>query len=372
MLTKSLAIAAFLAAPLAAQDKPAKGDPQAVDRAIDRGIASLKQKAVNRQDTEIVLWTLLHAGVPEADPAFQKLLKTALEEPIWKSSKEFTYNMVLLAMCLQKLDAARYQPVIAQVGQFLADTQCETGQWAYGESFKPSTAFDRKPLPTKTAKTGKTESLPTVRIKRNPAHGETEKEGDNSNSQYAALGLRACHDAGVELPEEVLRRARAWWEKDQQKDGSWNYGEKQAEKGYGSMTCGAIGAIAILDSLLKQSLQKDASISKGFDWLGKNFSVTENPHAGKDTHLYYYLYSLERAGNLTGTDAAGAHDWYQEGARELLKAQKPDGSWKGPAQETETWSTCFAILFLKRATRPLPSVKSVDERVKPATDPKKE
>ena len=129
MLIKSFTMAAFLTLCAAAQDKPPKGvDPAAVDRAIDRGIKFLNQKAVNRQDTELVLWTMLHAGVQETDPAFQKLLKVSIEEPIWKSSKEFTYNIVLLAMCLQKLDALRYQQIIAQCGQFLADTQCETGQ----------------------------------------------------------------------------------------------------------------------------------------------------------------------------------------------------------------------------------------------------
>ncbi len=370
MLMNRVAIAAFLSLFVAGQDKQGKGlDPVPVDRAIDRGIGVLKKKAIKRQDTELVLWTFLHAGVQETDPAFQKLLKTAFEEPIWKSSKEFTYNMVLLAMILQKLDALRYQSVIAQCGQFLADTQCENGQWAYGESFKPLPGFDRKPAPPRA---GKGETLPAIKIKRSSASGETEKTGDNSNSQYAALGIRACHDAGVELPEEVLRRAKTWWERDQQKDGCWNYGEKQAESGYGSMSCGAIGALAILDSLLKQPPLKDPSISKGFAWLGANFSVTDNPQAGKDSSFYYYLYSLERAGDLTGIQLIGAHDWYVEGAQVLLKAQRADGSWKGSTTETETWSTCFAILFLKRATRPLPSVRSVDDRPKPGDTPKKE
>src|SRR3989442_743568 len=36
-------------------------------------------------------------------------------------------------------------------------------------------------------------------------------KGDNSNSQYASLGLRACFDANVRAPEEVLQKARTWW-----------------------------------------------------------------------------------------------------------------------------------------------------------------
>jgi hypothetical protein len=80
----------------------------------------------------------------------------------------------------------------------------------------------------------------------------------------------------------------------------------------------------------------------------------------KKEFLYYYLYALERAGMLYDTALIGNHDWYLDGARVILAAQKPDGSWaeSGPATMRPTWDTCFAILFLKRATRPL--VVSVD------------
>jgi hypothetical protein len=58
---------------------------------------------------------------------------------------------------------------------------------------------------------------------------------------------------------------------------------------------------------------------------------------------------------LYDTPFVGNHDWYLDGAQVILKAQKPDGSWaeSGPATMRPTWDTCFAILFLKRATRPL-------------------
>ena len=60
----------------------------------------------------------------------------------------------------------------------------------------------------------------------------------------------------------------------------------------------------------------------------------------------------------------GTHEWYPEGAKALLASQKVDGSWGvGTVGENKvdrgTVDTCFAILFLKRATRPL-DVVSVD------------
>jgi len=80
---------------------------------------------------------------------------------------------------------------------------------------------------------------------------------------------------------------------------------------------------------------------------------------------YYFLYALERAGMLCGVEALGGHKWYPEGVQHLLGAQKPDGSWLSPLPHGDrpvllnsVWDTCFAILFLKRATRPLVEVAS--------------
>jgi len=73
---------------------------------------------------------------------------------------------------------------------------------------------------------------------------------------------------------------------------------------------------------------------------------------------YYYLYGLERAGILYGTETFGSHEWYPEGAEFLLANQRADGAWisKDNAYANAVWDTCFAILFLRRATRPLQDV----------------
>jgi hypothetical protein len=125
------------------------------------------------------------------------------------------------------------------------------------------------------------------------------------------------------------------------------------------MTAGAIGAICIYDYMLGKDWKKEKSVMDGLAWLDKNWSVTENigpPETARGQAtgwLYYYLYALERTGMLYDTALIGNHDWYLEGARVLLNAQKPDGSWDASHFKHATWDTCFAILFLKRATRRL-------------------
>src|SRR5262249_50232565 len=106
--------------------------------------------------------------------------------------------------------------------------------------------------------------------------------GDNSNSQYAALGLRACLDANIDVDPTVLFKARQWWQKSQNSDGGWGYNDKGETGGgggneggvsndsYGSMTVGATGALCIYDYYMGTAFKTDANVLKGVEWIGKN------------------------------------------------------------------------------------------------------
>ena len=85
-----------------------------------------------------------------------------------------------------------------------------------------------------------------------------------------------------------------------------------------------------------------------------------NPQLGQ--WHYYYLYGLERACVIAGKRYLGDHEWYLEGARLLVDAQRDDGSWSS-GQRTQfappdgasaaapaIVDTCFALLFLQRAS----------------------
>jgi hypothetical protein len=394
-----------LAAMLSAQAAP---DQKRVDEAIARGAQYLKGAGVRNdsdknpvggypETRELVLYTLVHAGVPERDPDFQELLKQVLSARL-----EHTYQVSLQAMILEEIERVRYQPRIAGCAQFLVDAQCQNGQWTYNGT----TTLDvpTPSLPKDVASGGgvKEYETPVQRTKPKVTRKLTVRKtrdgpdsGDNSNSQYAALGLRACHDSGIVFPKDVLMKARQWWRASQHEDekdaagkppavasgagpsvppAGWCYGGKaHGHNAYGSMTAGAAGSLAIYGYMLDdKNWKKDAFMLRGLEWMGRHFSVTANE--GPSEHvkepgwmLYYTLYALERAGVLCDTESLGGHRWYPEGAEVILAAQKPDGSWLGPNPHGDrsvvtntVWDTCFAILFLKRATRPL--VASVDSK----------
>ncbi len=368
-------------------------DQKKVDQAIKKGTAWLVSqsgklpKANETQPTkicgheELVLWTLIHAGVSESTTVFKFLFKNITEGELRR-----TYEVAVQAMILEELDRVRYQERIQQCAQYLADNQCPNGQWFYGEV---GASIPLGPLPVvtgvKKSATGVRQKPPVARRLKVTPRKTGPAEGDNSNAQYAALGIRACVDAGIDFPDETYQRARKWWRGAQHAapagtpgvatggepsapPAGWCYMMKDhGHRAYGSMTAGAVGALAIYDTILGEDWRKDRAVASGLSWIAKNFGVDGNPGPPSEAWCkdnpryghYYFLYALERAGVLCKTEWVGTHPWYSEGATFLLSAQDKDGSWDASVQ-----NTCFAILFLKRATRPLEDVASMDDKRK--------
>lgn len=82
------------------------------------------------------------------------------------------------------------------------------------------------------------------------------------------------------------------------------------------------------------------------------------PRPSARTFHYYWLYAVERLGMLLRLRHIGFHEWYREGAQWLVGAQEADGGWVNPAgslgaPEPPLAATCFALLFLRRATLPV-------------------
>ncbi len=388
---------------------------ETIEKSIVKGVDYLKANIhglghLSRgvRTDELVLWTLLHAGLDDKDDAVKILL-----EKIIKTDLNKTYSVALQAMCLSKLDKKKYQTRIAHCAQFLIDNQCDNGQWDYGnkvplneEIDKPKEKPPEKPqeletpdnkkkiedieTPDKKA-VEKQENQPKQDEKSNKESDNKQDDkkdknqntgyedklnpiilkkrykgppsGDNSNSQYAALGLKACYEAGIIIPWDVILRAQKWWASTMNPDGGWNYNRNNPkEVSYGSMTMGAIGSMIIYYQMCGLDYTKDPSINFGFKWLGLYYTYAENPNAknmrDKDSRCfhYYYIYALERAFGLYNTEWFGNRAWYREGAEYLLKMQQADGSWsngKAWIGDNSITDTCFAILFLRRVTKPV-------------------
>jgi hypothetical protein len=194
------------------------------------------------------------------------------------------------------------------------------------------------------------------------------RPGDNSNTQYALLGLYAASEAGVPVKQEVWERARQYWEMAQNKrTGGWAY-TPDSNSQTASMTCAGISSLIItgLRRYQGQEFLQDETINNcgkggvnrnlqmGINWLGENFHVGQNFGNGQQWK-FYYLYGLERAGRLTGMRFFRDKDWYRLGAAELVHDQdKLSGFWVGALSESDkVLATSFALLFLAKGRAPV-------------------
>ncbi len=237
---------------------------------------------------------------------------------------------------------------------------------------------------------------------------------DHSNSQFSLLALKAARRCGIPVPRELWVRSLEMFLRNQEATGpdvlrrepmdpggqeygmrtgagrrdrarGWGYDSRAPATG--SMTGAGVSSLVICRSELLGTPGYDAAldgraeqgIRDGLAWLGLHFSVEENPGPADAPMMakswqYYWLYGLERAGVLAAVEQVGDHAWYPVGADYLVREQEKGGWWEqkgrfrlaglppdlqrqvdGLADHRtgDIDDTCFALLFLKRATHPV-------------------
>ncbi len=287
--------------------------------------------------TSLILLALLTSGEKLDSPPIQRGL--AYLEQFSANDLGHTYSVALQTMVFSTADPARYRLQIARNVEWLERAQIKPG--------------DRNDWPGSWTYTG-----------------DKETHGDNSNTQYALLGLNAAAEVGVPVRPEVWVLSRQYWESAQRVDGSWSYHPFQADRPTASMTCAGISSMVITglkrfegqEVLLPDGTIRNCGsgglnvdLQRGIDWMATHFRVSENFGQGQ-LWKFYYLYGLERAGRLTGQRFFGQHDWYREGAEYLVHEQdKLTGQWVGrdSIENQPTIATSFALLFLAKGRAPV-------------------
>jgi len=186
---------------------------------------------------------------------------------------------------------------------------------------------------------------------------------DLSATQFALLGLRAASQAGYPVSKvspKSWSAAAEYVRKMQVASGGFRYGHQGPTDATGSMTaCGIVSLV-----ICREQIEIDGktapswinpSVKRGLDALDKMYLPAQNTRegAGHMGHNYYYMYGVERAGDIVGRKEFGGKDWYVRGALYLVGAQQ-GGKWVDATafRPHDVLGTCFALLFLKRATPP--------------------
>jgi hypothetical protein len=330
--------------PLSAQAQGRK-EPLAdqVKKSIDRGVAYLRSNPNWESNikftvpypggsTALALLALLNCGVSADDPLVKEklhYLRGLKEDP------PQTYVKALQTMVFVEVGQAEDWQRIKDNVKWLIDTRIMDNKVLKGWGY--------------------------------PHEGSTWT--DNSNSQYALLGLWAGRQAGVPIDRVLWEQIKEFYERTQERDGSWNYSKRfPGQPGTLPMTTAGVCGLVIASMELnpgREKINPDGTatncgvydeipaIQKGLGWIS-------NPRVDRlDFDLppgaFYNMYGIERVGRLSGLRFLGAHDWYREGCKHLIKIQRGDGSWSGPRayDQSPAISTSFALLFLSKGRTPV-------------------
>ena len=367
MLPKPSRLPLFLAAVLcSAAPLAAQGDP--LGPPADR-LARSRQQAVNFLKTTqnadgswtgkeslgitaVVTIALLEQGLPADDPAVARALEFLLSNVkpdggiYAEGSSHRNYEAALSLTALSTADARQYAKPIAGAQRFLKELQWDEGEGLTSSDINYGGA----------------------------GYGGGGDRPDLSNTQFL---IEALKTSGLDEGDDAFRKALVFVSRSQNLESEYNTTEfapkindggffytpavgGQSKAGttpdgglrsYGSMT------YAGLKSMVYAGLTADdPRVRAAFEWARSHYTMTENPGMGQQG-LYYYYMTLGRTldtlevGELIDADRV-VHDWREDMAEQLFRAQKPNGSW---VNEADRWYegdpnlvTAYALIALSK------------------------
>ncbi len=330
--------------------------------AVDKGIRFLREKqdgvgwkfSAKAPNPDIGITALCALAMMESPRKYRETDGPFMSKPLeWLASSQqkdgsihggmlATYNTSVAVLALAASGNAAYKPILAKAGEYIRVVQSDEAEgYASGDRYYGGVGYGGDERP------------------------------DLSNTQFAVEAARA---AGVSKDDPFFRKAATFASRSQNlsetndlkdkepavgNDGGGYYapgvnaGESKAgmvtladgrkiRKSYGSMSYALLKTYVFCDID-----RRDARVKALLEWIGKNYSVTENPgmrQEGKPlsekTGLFYYYLTMARAlgaagdGALTGADGK-AIAWKESLAKQIVSLQKADGSWAN--ENSEFW-----------------------------------
>lgn len=356
-------------------------------------------------ETALTMLTLLEAGVDKESPVMKKAMNFLQKQEFQK-----TYTVAISIMAVERMFTPEeehnkrgdYEPdrrdlsreaerwMIRAVAWLLKNMK-KSGTWSYGKK-DPEGKIGKKPVSTD-------KGSGVVLHRKDMGTGEKDSY-DHSNTQYAILGLHAAARCGIFIHRKHWLQILNHWVENQEEEGpevdlkikgwnaggggknesgvgpiqanarSWGY-RKRGRTNNESMTAVGVASVKIARQNIRKlgelpkKLEKRSkqSLYDGLAWMQKNYQnygLTKKPEPRDGYEDMYELYAVERAMMLNLIREIDGHRWYREGAKQLIELQSDDGSWgeknarkrKGGPEDRDISETCFAILFLRRATIP--------------------
>ncbi len=313
----AVAISLFPAKLVHAADKAL--DDQ-VARAIARGVAYLKevQESGGRWGftfnldhdlgmTSLAGLALLENGVESTDPSIVKA--TRLVVKLAENANQ-TYDLALAILFLARVEPSgsgrTHDALIVRLADRLSAGGPE-GCWSYQVPLsgdEPTTGTGSRKAATGS---GSKKRRPT------PLERMLSSGGDNSNTQFALLGIWAAGRHGF-ASNDPLEAIDHHFRESQDNRGRWGY--RPHMQGADAMTCAGLMGLAIAAARPRQAERlsaraRGAALASDPVFASALKAVTADAHAIGPFSDIYYLWSLERVCVALGLRELDGFDWYR-------------------------------------------------------------
>lgn len=375
------------------------------------GIPGVGEGGFMEGPTALAGIALMEAGVSADDPVITAI---ASKIRIAAIRQHRTYQLALDIILLDKIGAEVDTHLIQSMGARLLFGQRHTGGWGY--ACPGADGAEQARLKGLVEAAGKVKAAPAmvgVDIESRPPLSEEVKDiiaqkrfvqlgsevdtqiDDNSNTQFAVLGLWAARRHGLPVDSALKAVEQRFVASQDPRNGGWGYVVGAGYQGpTPAMTCAGLLAFAITagnngervlragkkpgkggqpsDKEPKDFKQvkiasplKNPIVQRALAFIAPHIALPRNfnpnmggtvapsiPNAGEgssgDISDLYFLWSLERVCMVFGIKDIAGRDWYAIGASFLIATQNArDGSWRG--KYLPEIDTSFGLMFMCRS-----------------------
>ncbi|MCW1887774.1 hypothetical protein OKA04_23755 [Luteolibacter flavescens] len=351
-----------------------------IKQAIARGnawLAKQQKEDGHWDDAELPAFTALALTAGARDPGrdpkadlpphiakgFQWLLKQQKEDGGIYNKGLSVYNTATAVTALTAGGLPEYEPAIVKGRNHLIDQQWDIGQKK--ETDNPNDGgigYGSKNDRSDMSNT----YLAIEAIALSQKVIEDGKHGDQPDLDWdaAITFLSRCQnlEGGKALPETA---------ESPQNKGGFRYGPAETKAGEDKLpdgrtalrSYGSISYAGLLSMIYAKLGPDDPRIVAVKEWLGKNYTLSENPGMGAQG-LFYYYQTMSKALSVANINkfklADGKEaDWRNDLANALLSKQREDGSW---TNENARWMesnpvlvTAYCVMSLEQIYYSIPS-----------------